>query len=58
MNEAAFALLEKVAGHAQARLRLLRHHNTDETVKAALAIEIADIEELLDRARHEQKGGA
>lgn len=58
MDEAAFELLENLAGHALGRLRLLRSHTPDDTVKAAFALAIVELEDLLEKARHEQKGGA
>jgi len=57
MNEATLRLLERLTGNAQGRLRLLRHNTANDTIKAALALEISELDDLLDKARTELKGG-
>jgi len=58
MTPEAFALLTALTAHAQSRLRLIRHNCEDTTVKAAFALQIAELDELLDSARDAEKGGA
>jgi len=57
MTPEAFALLERLTGHAQGWLRFLRMQAFDDTIKASLTLEIAELDDVLDRARHAEKGG-
>jgi len=58
MYEATCRLLETLTGHSQGWLRFLRMQATDETIKASLTLAITELEDQLDEARHELKGGA
>jgi len=58
MTNEAFALLERLTGHAQGWLRFLRMKAFDDTIKASLTLAITELDDLLDKARHAEKGGA
>jgi len=57
MTREAFALLAALTAHAQSRLQLIRHNCKEPTVKAAFSLQIADLDELLEKARHAEKAG-
>lgn len=58
MKEAAFNLLERLAQATTAALYREQAQRKEPQMKLNIAVEITDIEEHLDKARHEQKGGA
>lgn len=58
MNQSAFDLLERLAQAAVATLYREHRNQAERQMTLNIEVEIHDIEELLDKARHEQKGGA
>jgi len=58
MDEAAFALLVRLAENAQTRLRAIQNDAADLTTRAEAGLQANELYVLLDKAREEQKGGA
>jgi len=58
MTNETFRLLAALTAHAQSRLRLIRHQCSEGPSKAAIGLQIAELDDLLDRARHAEQGGA
>lgn len=57
MDDAAFALLVRLAENDQTRWRAIGKDPSDLTTRAEATIQANELYELLDKARHEHKGG-